>query len=431
MLATSDNDIAEALARLAARAAGEPASFSGVAARARTVLDGLGAGAADDVLVDGSGLSRSDRLSPGTLTTLLRDHQEGALAPGLPVAAATGSLRNRFDTSASDAAAGLARLKTGTLTGVTALAGYVSRPDGRLLALAFVDGSTPGGTIAARAALDRAVASLVSCRCAAPCCLTRHVGLRRAGAGWRQAHLCWPGGVRRLGAGRADRRAAARLRPADRAGGGARSRRGAARARPAGPRPGSRADRTGRRSGDRAGRHRGSWRVDQVQHRRLPDRAGTVPVRRPRRRRQSRRRRDRLPAHRRTARRRPGLAVREGAGPVRGVRGARGDGTAAARRAQHRARRAGARPGAARLPAVGLSARGDAPRPVRRRALAAGALPRRGALAHGGQRHPRRRDGAAARRHGRRGPRCRARTVRAPASWKRCRHRLSARSSTG
>jgi D-alanyl-D-alanine carboxypeptidase/D-alanyl-D-alanine-endopeptidase (penicillin-binding protein 4) len=59
------------------------------------------------------------------------------------------------------------RAKTGTLTGVGALAGYASRPDGRLLALAFVDGSTPGGALAARAAFDRAAAALVSCDCAA------------------------------------------------------------------------------------------------------------------------------------------------------------------------------------------------------------------------------------------------------------------------
>ena len=60
------------------------------------------------------------------------------------------------------------RAKTGTLTGVGALAGYASRPDGRLLAFGFVDGSTPGGALAARAALDRAAAALVTCDCAAP-----------------------------------------------------------------------------------------------------------------------------------------------------------------------------------------------------------------------------------------------------------------------
>lgn len=165
MLATSDNDIAESLARLAAGSAGFPASFAGVRQRAREVLDSLGPVAAADVVVDGSGLSRADLLSPSTLTTLLREHREGPLVSGLPVAAATGSLRLRFKDRTTERAAGLARLKTGTLTGVTALAGFVSRPDGRLLALAFVDASTSGGTVAARAALDRAVAALVSCAC--------------------------------------------------------------------------------------------------------------------------------------------------------------------------------------------------------------------------------------------------------------------------
>jgi D-alanyl-D-alanine carboxypeptidase len=50
---------------------------------------------------------------------------------------------------------------------VSALAGYASRPDGRLFAFGFVDGSAPGGALAARAALDRAAAALVACACAA------------------------------------------------------------------------------------------------------------------------------------------------------------------------------------------------------------------------------------------------------------------------
>jgi D-alanyl-D-alanine carboxypeptidase/D-alanyl-D-alanine-endopeptidase (penicillin-binding protein 4) len=168
-LATSDNDYAEALARVAAAAAGEPASFAGVATRAEDVLAGLGLDTQGARFADGSGLSRANALSPGLLTDLLRltSSRFGAVASGLPVAGATGSLRNRFDTEATDAGSGLVRAKTGTLTGVVGLAGYASRPDGRLLAFAILDDSTAGGQQAARAAVDRAVAALVACDCAA------------------------------------------------------------------------------------------------------------------------------------------------------------------------------------------------------------------------------------------------------------------------
>lgn len=169
MLSTSDNDYAETLARVAAGAAGLPASFAGVSAHAEAVLSALGVTTRGAVFVDGSGLSRDDALAPRTLTALLRMTSRGfgSVASGLPVAGATGSLRTRFDTAASDDASGVVRAKTGTLTGVVGLAGYASRPDGRLLAFAVLDGSADGGTLAARGQVDRAIAALISCDCAA------------------------------------------------------------------------------------------------------------------------------------------------------------------------------------------------------------------------------------------------------------------------
>jgi serine-type D-Ala-D-Ala carboxypeptidase/endopeptidase (penicillin-binding protein 4) len=170
MLATSDNDYAEILGRLAAEASGEPASFAGVAERAGQLLTELGVDASGARFADASGLSRSDRLAPSTLTDLLAATSDGygSIHSGLPVAGATGSLATRFRTADQRPARGVVRAKTGTLTGVGALAGYASRPDGRLLAFGFVDGSAPGGALAARAALDRAAAALVTCECAAP-----------------------------------------------------------------------------------------------------------------------------------------------------------------------------------------------------------------------------------------------------------------------
>jgi D-alanyl-D-alanine carboxypeptidase/D-alanyl-D-alanine-endopeptidase (penicillin-binding protein 4) len=169
MLSVSDNDYAEILGRVGAAAAGEPASFAGVSDRAAQVLRDLGADSEGARFADASGLSRRNRLAPSTLTNLLAATSAGygSMHSGLPVAGATGSLAARFRPSDQRPARGVVRAKTGTLTGVGSLAGYVSRPDGRLLALAFVDGSTPGGALAARAAFDRAAAALVSCDCTA------------------------------------------------------------------------------------------------------------------------------------------------------------------------------------------------------------------------------------------------------------------------
>ena len=79
----------------------------------------------------------------------------------------------------------------------------------------------------------------------------------------------------------------------------------------------------------------------------------------------------RLAGHRRRGRPDPGLPRQQGARPVRPV--LRPGRPAAAGRAQHRARRARARRRPARLPAVGVPARGDPPGAVHRRPVDAGA----------------------------------------------------------
>ncbi len=166
-LAASDNGYAESLGRLGALAGGEPASFRGVARRAESLLESLGARTRGARFADASGLSRRNRLAPATLTDLLRTTAAGygSLHSGLPVAAGTGSLATRFVSAGQRAGRGVVRAKTGTLRGVVGLAGYASRPDGRLLAFAFVDDSATGGTFAARSVLDRAAAVLVACDC--------------------------------------------------------------------------------------------------------------------------------------------------------------------------------------------------------------------------------------------------------------------------
>jgi D-alanyl-D-alanine carboxypeptidase/D-alanyl-D-alanine-endopeptidase (penicillin-binding protein 4) len=177
MLTHSDNDLAEALSRQLAMAKGEPATFAGAAAALRSVLAevlrhvGAAPGAVD--LSDGSGLSRLDRVQPGALTRLLaavagsdRERLFPVLS-GLPVAGFDGTLERRFRTGPGRPAAGVVRAKTGTLNGVSALAGLVRTRDGRLLAFDFTADSVPlGSTLASQTALDRLAAALAGCGCA-------------------------------------------------------------------------------------------------------------------------------------------------------------------------------------------------------------------------------------------------------------------------
>lgn len=166
MLTNSDNDIAEALARHTALATGVRADFAGGGAAVRAQLKKLGLPTAGVRIMDGSGLDRQDRITANLLTALLvkaGDPARPGLRPvltGLPVAGFTGTLADRY----ADGAAGVVRAKTGTLTGVNALAGTVVDQDGRLLAFAFLaSGTTDAG--AAQAALDRAATALAGCGC--------------------------------------------------------------------------------------------------------------------------------------------------------------------------------------------------------------------------------------------------------------------------
>jgi D-alanyl-D-alanine carboxypeptidase/D-alanyl-D-alanine-endopeptidase (penicillin-binding protein 4) len=170
MLVDSDNVIAESLARQVALARSQPGSYAGASAAMRTVLGELGLPAAEAVIADGSGLSRTDRVTPSLLTDLISvaTHPDrpalNGLFAGLPVAGYSGTLRDRYRSpSPAENAAGIVRAKTGSLRGVSAISGVVVTRDGRLLAFALLaDAVSPGGGSGAQDALDRAASALAT-----------------------------------------------------------------------------------------------------------------------------------------------------------------------------------------------------------------------------------------------------------------------------
>ncbi|SDT72927.1 D-alanyl-D-alanine carboxypeptidase / D-alanyl-D-alanine-endopeptidase (penicillin-binding protein 4) [Streptomyces sp. TLI_053] len=171
MLTTSDNTLAEAIARQAAIAAHQPAAFEGAATAVTQELARLGVPMTGVVLNDGSGLHPGNAIPPAVLVGLLglaASAQHPTLRPvltGLPIAGFTGTLGKRFGAGSGAAdAAGLVRAKTGSLSGVNTLAGTVVDADGRLLAFALMT-RTGAPVDTARAAMDRVVARLAACGC--------------------------------------------------------------------------------------------------------------------------------------------------------------------------------------------------------------------------------------------------------------------------
>jgi D-alanyl-D-alanine carboxypeptidase/D-alanyl-D-alanine-endopeptidase (penicillin-binding protein 4) len=171
MLQTSDNVIAEMLARQVAVARNMPASFAGAAEATRDALAELDIPVDGFGLVDGSGMSHANRLSAGLLTAIVvraasQDQPKlRAVISGMPVAGYSGTLSARYTAvAAGKGAAGVVRAKTGTLTGVTALAGLAVDADGRLLAFSLLaDGAK--NSYDGQFALDRVAAAIAACGC--------------------------------------------------------------------------------------------------------------------------------------------------------------------------------------------------------------------------------------------------------------------------
>ncbi len=134
VLKPSQTQIGETLLRTLGAVAGGSGSVDSGRAVVRSVLAGYGVPADALVLEDGSGLSRYDHVAPEALARVLaalyRRPDFPALYAALPVAGVDGTLATRMR---GTAAAGNVHAKTGSLTGVRALSGYVTDADGEHL----------------------------------------------------------------------------------------------------------------------------------------------------------------------------------------------------------------------------------------------------------------------------------------------------------
>jgi D-alanyl-D-alanine carboxypeptidase/D-alanyl-D-alanine-endopeptidase (penicillin-binding protein 4) len=124
---------------LAAHAGAIPATPANAAQTVRQFLDARGIAVRGLVIENGSGLSRNERITARGLTRLLLAAEASDVrdefASSLSVAAMDGTVQRRFQ---NGSVAGQALLKTGSLDGVRALAGYVIDGEGRRFAVAAI-----------------------------------------------------------------------------------------------------------------------------------------------------------------------------------------------------------------------------------------------------------------------------------------------------
>lgn len=136
MMKMSQNLFAETLLKtLGVHAAGTGSAATGRAAIG-DVLARWGVLASDILMVDGSGLSRYNLVTPDALVAVLahvyRDERlRGRFLEALPVAGVDGTLSDRMK---GTAASGNARAKTGSFSNARSLAGYVGTADGEMVA---------------------------------------------------------------------------------------------------------------------------------------------------------------------------------------------------------------------------------------------------------------------------------------------------------
>jgi D-alanyl-D-alanine carboxypeptidase/D-alanyl-D-alanine-endopeptidase (penicillin-binding protein 4) len=160
ILQNSDNMGAEMLVKeLGIRPGSAGSTAAGLSAAAAQLEKVAAVTPADMSVVDGSGLDRSDRVTCSVLHRVLdRSGENGDIAKALPVAGQNGTLFKRFG---GTPAAGKVRAKTGSLSGVTGLAGFATDQAGHDLSFALLANDLPSDS-AGTSLQDRVVSVLAA-----------------------------------------------------------------------------------------------------------------------------------------------------------------------------------------------------------------------------------------------------------------------------
>ena len=142
MMKDSDNFYAESMFYQTAASTGRrPARAIDARTVTKKLISRQGLNADDYRIADGSGLSLYNYVTVELLVKLLRHAWRTpsiakALMPALPVAGVDGTLKSRMQNTLAQ---GNVRAKTGTLTGISSLAGYCTAPNGHELAFAIIN----------------------------------------------------------------------------------------------------------------------------------------------------------------------------------------------------------------------------------------------------------------------------------------------------
>jgi D-alanyl-D-alanine carboxypeptidase/D-alanyl-D-alanine-endopeptidase (penicillin-binding protein 4) len=115
------------------------------------------------VLSDGSGLSRNDMVTASAslqlLTYMSRHKYANVFREALPIAGVDGTLRNRMK---GTAAAGNVRAKTGSLSSVASLSGYVTSAAGERLVFSMMLNNYPDAGAVRKDSIDAIAVLLAS-----------------------------------------------------------------------------------------------------------------------------------------------------------------------------------------------------------------------------------------------------------------------------
>lgn len=158
----SNNYVAEMLTKQLAAFNGVQGSLSSGLEIIRESVRGAGVSDEEFEIINPSGLTRENKFTPRALVKVLEKvRKDFRLFPefvsSLPIAGVDGTLKNRMK---DGPALRWVRAKTGLLTGVNSLAGFIGMEDGEVLTFAFIyNGPKDGGAV--RLIYDRLISDII------------------------------------------------------------------------------------------------------------------------------------------------------------------------------------------------------------------------------------------------------------------------------